>query len=201
VAILLKAKSDSEATNQFGSTAMTIAQDRAVLGLLHNHKAVIAKCQQENVDIISSKGEVEDLCSPKNESRQQGGFFSTNLSQKKLSGNVTPVLKLSQLEEHREKSNTPKQDQWSSSYLVEDCKLEDLVESSVLITSVNNNQLEKSGGIEKVAWQDSSHSKKKSLPKRGLINVSSMSLGDLVEEGTFMELLSENQSESSWDGY
>jgi len=209
VKILLKAKSDTEATNKLGSTAMSIATDPEILKLLNYSKSEGLKTQKKGVvNIPSKRGKHSTF--KKIKSRESGQFLFDNLREEELPSKVKhPAPRLSIVKEQIVKEQIPKSwmsedATYSSRYLLEDSKETAVKEQAEYKTLVSENEWEKFGGIENATQQDDSKFQKQPMEKSVLahIHVRSMSLGEIQDEDERrMGHLSENRSESSWDGY
>jgi len=204
VKMLLKAKSDVEATNDSGFTAFSIATDPEILALLNDNKDVRINRQEKNVGGIPSKiGQFSFIRNV--EGRPSGVFISNNVNQEEFQDKVKlSLLEVSTRKEQTGKSCIPAQDHnQSSSYIADNFKLASVAEASEFNTSAKECGDRKFGDIQKGIQKDWSNSQRQSLERTDLvpISVKSMSVAQDHDKDYQMELISENRSVDSSDGY
>jgi len=201
VQMLLEVKSDIGATNKFGSTGMSIATDKEVLALLNDNHRIRVERQENNVGTIPSIN--GHFPSKHNiEGRPSRDFISSNLKQQELQGKVNR----SQLEVCMNKElilHSPAQDHHpSSNYIADDCKVASVAEVPALKISGRKSGKKEFGDNLKGFQQDDSNSQRQSLPTTDLpISVIPTYFVQDQDKDCYMEIIAENRSESSWDGY
>jgi len=192
VKMLLEVKSDIGATNKFGSTVMSIATDTEVLALLNDNHTVRVKRKENNVGAIPSiKGHFTSMHNI--EGRPSREFVSSNLKQKELQGKVNRSLKELIL-------HSPAQDHHPSSIynISDDCKVASVTEAPEFKISGKTEFGDDLKGFQK----DDSNSQRQSLAKTDLpISVMPSYFAQDQDKDCYMEIIAENLSESSWDGY
>jgi len=182
VQMLLEAKADTEATNKFGSNGMSIATDAEVVALLNDNHGARVKRQENN--------------------RSTREFLSSNLTQKEPQDKVNH----SQIEVSMKEElilHSPAEDNPSSIYIPDDFKLASVAEAPDFKISRKKSGEKKFGDIQKGFQQDDSNLQRQSLATISMlpIGVKPMYCAQDEDKDYYMEVISENRSDASGDGY
>jgi len=189
VKMLLEVKSDIGATNKFGSTVMSIATDSDVLELLNDIRRVRIKKQENNVGTHNVEG------------RPSREFVSSNLKLEELQDKVNHSLL--EVCDKELISHSPAQDHHPSSiYIADDFKVASVAAAPEFKISGKKSGKKEFGDNIKGFQQDDSKSQTQSLDTTDLpISVMPTYFVQDQDKDCYMEIISENRSESSWDGY